>query len=365
MAPVIWALKSRPDRFEQVVVATGQHRELLDQTLAAFDIEPDIDLELMQPDHGLGEFGARALTAVGALLDELLPDLALVQGDTTTVMMASLAAFYRGVPVGHVEAGLRSHSPRSPFPEELNRRVAALAATYHFAPTPRARENLLREGIAEESVHVTGNTVVDALRMMRLPDGFDDERLRQVDFDNGSRTVLLTAHRRESHGEPLRAIFRSMRLLTERFDDVQFVFPVHLNPRVRRDAHAELKGTGRVHLVEPLSYPDLMLALSRSHFVMTDSGGIQEEAPSFGKPVLVLREVTERPELIEAGLGQLVGTGTEAIVAAATRLLTDDDRLRAMSSGTNPFGDGRAAERIVHILGAAVAPSGSTALLVD
>lgn len=353
MAPVIRALDARTNRFEQIVVATGQHREMLDQTLAAFDIEPDVDLELMRLDQGLGEFAARALISVGSALDELRPDLALVQGDTTTVMMTALAAFYRGVPLGHVEAGLRSHSPRSPFPEELNRRVAALAATHHFAPTPRARENLLREGVRGDAIHVTGNTVVDALLAMRLPEAFADARLGEIDFDNGYRTVLVTAHRRESHGEPLREIFRSLRALVDRFDDVQFVFPVHLNPRVRRDAYAELDGTGRVHLVEPLSYPDLMLTLSRSDFVMTDSGGIQEEAPSLRKPVLVLREVTERPELIEAGMGELVGTKTETVVAAASRLLTDGDRMRAMCSGENPFGDGRAGERIADILEAA------------
>jgi UDP-N-acetylglucosamine 2-epimerase (non-hydrolysing) len=353
LAPVIGALDARPHLFEQTVVATGQHREMLEQTLAAFGVEPDVNLELMQPDQRLDEFAARALTSVGALLDELQPEVALVQGDTTTVMMTSLAAFYRGIPLGHVEAGLRSHSPRSPFPEELNRRVAALAATHHFAPTPRARENLLREGVSAESIHVTGNTVVDALLTLRLPDAFADPRLREIDFDNGCRTVLVTAHRRESHGEPLQRIFRSLRTLVDRFDDVQFVFPVHLNPRVRRDAYAELDGAPRVHLVEPLPYPELMLALSRSDFVMTDSGGIQEEAPSWRKPVLVLREVTERPELIEAGMGELVGTETDAVVAAASRLLTDGDEMRAMCSGENPFGDGRSGERIADILEAA------------
>ncbi len=350
MAPVIRALRARPHRFEQVVVTTGQHRELLDQALAAFEIEPDADLGLMEPDHRLDDFAARALVAVGALLDELRPDLVLVQGDTTTVMAASLAAFYRGLTLGHVEAGLRSHAARSPFPEELNRRVAALAATHHFAPTRRARENLLREGVPEEDVYVTGNTVVDAMLALRLPETFAEPRLRDLELGNGCRTVLVTAHRRESHGEPLRGIFRSLRTLAGRFDDVQFVFPVHLNPRVRRDAYAELDGTARVHLVEPLSYPDLMLALSRSDFVMTDSGGIQEEAPTWRKPVLVLRDVTERPELIEAGMGELVGTSPDAVVAAATRLLTDGDRMRAMCSGENPFGDGRAGERIADIL---------------
>jgi UDP-N-acetylglucosamine 2-epimerase (non-hydrolysing) len=355
LAPVIRALDARPHRFGQVVVATGQHREMLEQTFAAFGIEPDVDLELMQPDQRVDAFAARALTAVGDLLDELEPDAALVQGDTTTVMATSLAAFYRGVPLGHVEAGLRSHSSRSPFPEELNRRVAALAATLHFAPTPRARENLLREGVPEDSIHVTGNTVVDALLALRLPESFADGRLSRVDFENGCRTVLVTAHRRESHGEPLRRIFRSLRALVDRFDDVQFVFPVHLNPRVRRDAHAELGETARVHLVDPLPYPELMLALSRSDFVMTDSGGIQEEAPSWRKPVLVLRDVTERPELIEAGMGELVGTETESVVAAASRLLTDGDRMRSMCSGENPFGDGRAGERIAGVLEAAFA----------
>jgi UDP-N-acetylglucosamine 2-epimerase len=349
LAPVIRALDARPDAFEQLVVATGQHRELLDQTLDAFGIVPELDLDLMQPDHRLDAFAARALTAVGELLDELRPDVVLVQGDTTTVMSASLAAFYRQIPVGHVEAGLRSHDLGGPFPEELNRRVAALASAFHFAPTVRAAENLRCEGVREHSIHVTGNTIVDALETMRLPAEFAAPELRALDLD-GRRTVLVTAHRRESHGEPIRSIFRALRAIAESHEDVRIVYPVHLNPNVRGPAFDELDGVAGVHLVEPVSYPDLLLAMRRSVFVMTDSGGIQEEAPSFRKPVLVLRDVTERPELIEAGLGELVGTETKRIVAAATRLLGDGEHYRAMQAAENPFGDGRAGERIAEIL---------------
>jgi UDP-N-acetylglucosamine 2-epimerase len=349
MAPVIRALAGRRDQFEQVVLATAQHRELLDQTFEAFDLRPDRDLDLMQHDHALDAFAGRALTAVGAMLDELRPDVVLVQGDTTTVMTAALAAFYRHIPVGHVEAGLRSYDMRSPFPEELNRRVVAIAGQFHFAPTERARTNLLREGVGADRIHLTGNTIVDALRMMRLPPRFEDARLQQVDFD-ARRVILVTAHRRESHGAPLRSIYRALVDLAAAFESIEIVFPVHLNPNVIEPAFAELAGVARVHLVQPLSYPDLLLAMSRAFFVMTDSGGIQEEAPSFRKPVLVLREVTERPELIEAGLGELVGTDRAAIVAAASRLLTDERYYSELASGENPFGDGYAAERIVAVL---------------
>ena len=350
MAPVVRALAARPADFEQVVVATAQHRELLDQTLGAFDIAPDVDLDLMGADQRLDAFAASALIAVGRLLDELQPDFVLVQGDTTTVMATGLAAFYRGIRLGHVEAGLRSHALRSPFPEELNRRIAALAATYHFAPTARARENLMREGVDETSIHVTGNTIVDALRTMRFPEVFASAELGSVDFDR-YRTILVTAHRRESHGAPLREVFRALRTLVARFGDVQIVLPVHLNPTVARTAADELGDVERIRLVEPLDHPDLLLALSRSCFVMTDSGGIQEEAPSLGKRVVVLREVTERPELIEAGLGELAGTGHDAIVAAATRLLTAES---LAWDGDNPFGDGHAATRIADALAADV-----------
>lgn len=349
MAPVIQALARRPAVFDHLVVTTAQHREMLDQALAAFAITPDIDLGLMQPDQELAGFASRALTAVSGMLADLRPDLVLVQGDTTTVMVTALAAFYRHVPVGHVEAGLRSFDPENPFPEEINRRLTACLANLHFAPTDRARQNLVREGVSPGRVIVTGNTIVDALQSMPIDDLFDHDGLRRVDV-TARRMLLVTAHRRENHGAPLRSICRALATLTARFADVEVVYPVHMNPSVRDVVVDELGRTPKVHLTEPVSYPDLLRLMRRAHFILTDSGGIQEEAASFGKPVLVLRAVTERPELVEAGGARVVGTDATDIVAEATRLLTDQAAHHAMSVIDNPFGDGHAAERIVSVL---------------
>lgn len=349
MAPVIQALARRPAVFDHLVVTTAQHREMLDQALAAFAITPDIDLGLMQPDQELAGFASRALTAVSGMLADLRPDLVLVQGDTTTVMVTALAAFYRHVPVGHVEAGLRSFDPENPFPEEINRRLTACLANLHFAPTDRARQNLVREGVSPDRVIVTGNTIVDALQSMPIDDLFDHDGLRRVDV-TARRMLLVTAHRRENHGAPLRSICRALATLTARFADVEVVYPVHMNPSVRDVVADELGRTPKVHLTEPVSYPDLLRLMRRAHFILTDSGGIQEEAASFGKPVLVLRAVTERPELVEAGGARVVGTDAIDIVAEATRLLTDQAAHHAMSVIDNPFGDGHAAERIVSVL---------------
>lgn len=349
MAPVIQALARRPAVFDHLVVTTAQHREMLDQALAAFAITPDIDLSLMQPDQELAGFASRALTAVSGMLADLRPDLVLVQGDTTTVMVTALAAFYRHVPVGHVEAGLRSFDPENPFPEEINRRLTACLANLHFAPTDRARQNLVREGVSPDRVIVTGNTIVDALQSMPIDDLFDHDGLRRVDV-TARRMLLVTAHRRENHGAPLRSICRALATLTARFADVEVVYPVHMNPSVRDVVVDELGRTPKVHLTEPVSYPDLLRLMRRAHFILTDSGGIQEEAASFGKPVLVLRAVTERPELVEAGGARVVGTDAIDIVAEATRLLTDQAAHHAMSVIDNPFGDGHAAERIVSVL---------------
>jgi UDP-N-acetylglucosamine 2-epimerase (non-hydrolysing) len=346
MAPVIRALRQRPERFETVVVASGQHREMLNQVLAAFDIEPQIDLDLMQHNQALATFASRALASLANLYAETRPDAVLVQGDTTTVMSAAIAACYHGVKVGHVEAGLRSFDRQNPFPEEINRRIAGCVADWHFAPTERARQNLLREGVENERVFVTGNTIVDALTSIRLENKFDNARLNALEL-SGRRLLLVTAHRRENQGPPLAAICAALAELADRFPDVAIVYPVHLNPNVRGPVGDALGSRERIHLVEPVSYGDLLRLMQRSYLILTDSGGIQEEAPSFHKPVLILREVTERPEVVEVGAGKIVGTNQERIVEEASRLLEEPAAYRAMTSAANPFGDGHAAQRIV------------------
>lgn len=349
MAPVIRELQGRPSAFDHIIVATAQHRQMLDQVLEVFAIKPDIDLGLMQQNQDLAEFASRSLLALSNLFSELKPDAILVQGDTTTVATAALAAFYKGVRVGHVEAGLRSFDRYQPFPEEINRRLAGCLADMHFAPTARARLNLLREGVPDDSIFVTGNTIVDALRSISLEANFDDPQLASVN-QTGNRVLLVTAHRRENHGQPLRSICQALKTLARNFEDVEIVYPVHLNPRVGSVVREELGGIGRIHLVDPVSYPDLLRLMKRCYLILTDSGGIQEEAPSFRKPVLVLRELTERPELIEANAGKIVGTNTDTIVRAASRLLTEPLEYAGMTASENPFGDGRAAERIADIL---------------
>ena len=349
MAPVIREL-GRPDSpFEHVVIATAQHREMLDQVLSVFDIKPDFDLALMRQDHGLADFASRSLSAVSALLADLKPDAILIQGDTTTVMTAALAAFYQGIRIGHVEAGLRSFDRKNPFPEEVNRRIAGCLADMHFAPTTRARENLLREGAPDSAIFITGNTIVDALMSIDTSGEFSDPTISKIDF-NRKRVVLVTAHRRENHGEPLRALCGALRTLAETFSDIEIVYPVHLNSNVRQVAREELRGIDRIHLLEPVSYSDMLKLMARCYIVLTDSGGIQEEAPSFHKPVLVLREVTERPELIEAGGGKVIGTDRDQIVEETSRLLNDSSEHERMSAAVNPFGDGRAARRIAAVL---------------
>jgi len=349
MAPLILELQAAAGRFQHTLVSTAQHREMLDQVLTVFGITPDIDLGLMQPNQTLADLTARALTSLTGVFAEHRPTLVLLQGDTTTVMAAALAAFYQRIPVGHVEAGLRTTERYNPFPEEINRRIASVLADLHFAPTERARANLLREGVAPESVFVTGNTIVDALRRMPLTDEFASDSLRNLPLA-GRRLIVVTAHRRENHGPPLHDICRALRTLAEKFPDLAIVYPVHLNPNVRNAVNAELGGMPSIHLIEPLPYPDLLRLLARSELILTDSGGIQEEAPSLRKPVLVLRETTERPEVIEVGAGMLVGTDPERIVTEASRLLTDPAAYGRMANVVNPFGDGHAAERIVGIL---------------
>jgi UDP-N-acetylglucosamine 2-epimerase (non-hydrolysing) len=349
MAPVVRALDQRRDVFEHTFVSTAQHRELLDNVLRTLGVVPDVDLELMQPGQGLGQFASRALAALTELFARLKPDAVLVQGDTTTVMVAGLAAFYQGIKVGHVEAGLRSFDRHNPFPEEINRKITGCVADWHFAPTARAAQNLRAEGVPADCVFVTGNTIVDALRSIQLDDQFENRQLDAVAFDR-HRVVLITAHRRENHGAPLVSICNALTALAARYGDVEVVYPVHLNPNVRHVVHELLGATPRIRLVDPLSYSDLLRVMKRCYLILTDSGGIQEEAPSFGKPVLVLREVTERPEAVESGAARIVGTDCERIVCEAARLLDDPGEHQKMRAAQNPFGDGQAARRIVEIL---------------
>ncbi|MGI6604901.1 MAG: non-hydrolyzing UDP-N-acetylglucosamine 2-epimerase [bacterium] len=346
MAPVVKALIAEPE-FDARVVVTAQHREMLDQVLELFAIRADHDLDVMQEAQSLTQITTRVLERLEDVLASEEPDMVLVHGDTTTTFAAALAAFYRQVAVGHVEAGLRTHEKYFPFPEELNRRLTASLADLHFAPTAAARANLLAEGINPGQIQVTGNTAIDALFHVVRPDyQFSDDRLSALDFER-SRILVVEAHRRENLGRPLEQICRAVVTLVERHSDVEVVFPVHLNPRVQEPVSRILGGRPRVHLLQPLGYGDFANLLARAYLVLSDSGGIQEEAPSLGRPVLVLRSVTERPEAVAAGTVQVVGTEQEAVETAAERLLTDPSAYERMARATNPFGDGRAARRIL------------------
>ncbi len=351
MAPVIRELRKRDVQFETIVITTSQQREMLAQALHAcrIRIDPGHDLGLTHENQTLANFTAHALLKLTEKFRELQPDLVLVQGDTSTVIAAALAAFYNGIPIGHVEAGLRSGDSRRPFPEEVNRRMASCVTDIHFAPTQRARQNLLAERVADEHIYVTGNTIVDALAEMRHDGVFDDPALNRVGWDR-KRVLLATVHRRENLGQSLRNVCAAFRRLVELDDGLEIVFPVHLNPFVRETVYAELRNVPGITLLEPLPYADLIEVMRRSVLVLTDSGGIQEEAPAMHKPVLILRSVTERPEVIESGFGTLVGTDRDAIVDEANRVLNDPAVYRAMTAGQNPFGDGHAAERIVNII---------------
>ena len=340
MAPVILRLRKEPERFDVTVCATAQHREMLDSVLALFGIRPDLDLDLMRADQTLNDLAGRALLALDAGMRQCNPDWVLVQGDTTTVLAASLAAFHQGRKVGHVEAGLRTGRLDSPFPEEMNRRVTDIVTAALFAPTARAVRALRDEGHPEDRICLTGNTVVDALHHILATD--------RVPLAAGSH-VLVTCHRRESFGEPLQRVARAITTLAQRFSDVRFVFPVHPNPNVLRST-ASLKHLANVELLPPVDYRTLLRLMRQARIVITDSGGIQEEAPTFGKPVLVLRETTERPEAIEVGVAKLVGTDEHLLVREAERLLTDPDYYRQMARCVNPYGDGRAADRIAVFL---------------
>lgn len=357
MAPVIARLRASAD-FAPIVVVTAQHRQMLDQVLRLFAITPDVDLDVMLPEQSLFDIISRTLTRLDPILAERRPAMVLVQGDASSTFLGALAAFYHHIPVGHIEAGLRTRDKYRPFPEEMNRRLTSALADLHFAPTPRARANLLAEGVAPQCVFVTGNTEIDALldvasrADVSLPPG-----LPSLD---GQRLVLVTTHRRESWGEPLRQVYQALLDLLERFPDVVVVFPVHLNPAVKRVADQVLAGHPRAHLIAPLDYGPFIRLMSKAYLILTDSGGIQEGAPSLGTPVLVLRDVTERPEGVEAGAAELVGVSRDRIAERAGRLLSDRAAHARMAQTRNPYGDGRAAARIVdalrHWFGRAPAP---------
>lgn len=347
MAPVILELRGSPETFEVQVAVTAQHREMLDQVLKLFGIVPDYDLNIMQENQTLSEIISRSITGLTAILKEEAPDLVLVHGDTSTTFGGSLAAFYQRIPVGHVEAGLRSGDKLNPYPEEINRRLTGVIADLHFAPLSTHRDNLLREGVREDTIFVTGNTVVDALLSMAARDIRPEESLPGLGRLGQTRMILVTAHRRENLGKPLEDICLGIRRVVESFRDVSVVFPVHMNPRVRETVYDVLGGLERVYLTDPVSYEVMVGLMKRAYLVLTDSGGLQEEAPSLGKPVLVLREVTERPEGVATGALRLVGTDPDRIYNGVFTLLRDLDEYRRMASARNPYGDGRARERIV------------------
>lgn len=347
MAPLVNVLRRSPN-MEVHTCVTGQHRQMLDPVLQWFQITPDDDLNLMQLDQTLANLTARTLSGITQVMERVQPDVVLVQGDTTTAMTAALAAFYLRVPVGHVEAGLRTYDLANPFPEELNRRIISLATNYHFAPTQAAYNALVKEGVRESRVFLTGNTVIDALQWT-LSQPYDlQSELPEV--PTNSRIVLVTAHRREHFGEEFRGICQALRQIVERNPNVSIVYPVHLNPSVQKPVYQFLEGVPRIHLLPPLAYPAFVHLLARAYIVMTDSGGLQEEAPALGKPVLVMRQTTERPEAVEAGAAKLVGTEPKAIIAAAEALLNDAQLYQTMAQAVSPYGDGHAAERIGEIL---------------
>lgn len=363
MAPLVKALQKKSREFQTIVCVTGQHREMLDQVLQIFDIQPDYDLNIMKQGQDLYDVTARVLIGMRDVLKEVQPDVVLVHGDTTTSTASALAAFYQQIPVGHVEAGLRTHNIYSPWPEEMNRLITGRIATYHFSPTALSRQNLLAEGVKEEAVTVTGNTVIDALYMVvdkiksdKTLDAELEETLNQAGYDvnrlaNGKKLVLVTGHRRENFGDGFISMCKAIKTLTEKYPDVDFVYPMHLNPNVRKPIHEvfgeDLSNLGNMFFIEPLEYLSFVYLMEKSTIVLTDSGGIQEEAPGLGKPVLVMRDTTERPEALEAGTVKLVGTDYDKIIAEVSALLDDNDYYERMSQAVNPYGDGCACGRII------------------
>ena len=350
MAPLVRALQDDP-AIESVLCVTAQHRQMLDQVLDLFELTPDYDLNIMQPNQTISMITANVLTGMEPVLQKERPDVVLVHGDTSTTFVTSLACFYQQIAVGHVEAGLRTGDKYSPFPEEMNRVLTGHIADIHFAPTERNRQNLLAENIADEKIVITGNTVIDALlQVAGKPYEFEDETLKELDFE-GKKVITVTCHRRENLGEYMANIFSAIAdIARELKDEVEVVYPVHLNPKVRAEADEYLKGIKNVHLIEPLTYQPFVNLMARSYFILTDSGGMQEEAPALGKPVLVVRRETERPEAIEAGTAKLAGVEKQTIYDMAKQLLTDKDAYDAMAHAVNPYGDGHACERIVKAL---------------
>ena len=346
MCPLVNELKGCPAEFETVVCATGQHREMLDQVLRVFGVVPDYDLAIMKPDQTLFDVTCDVLLKIKAVLKDEKPDVVLVHGDTTTSFAAALACFYMQIPVGHVEAGLRTHNIYSPWPEEFNRQAVDIITEYYFAPTEASKQNLLDEGKPESKIWVTGNTGIDALNTTVQKTYSHPE----LEWANDSRLILITAHRRENLGEPMHQMFRAIRRVMEEYPDTKAIYPIHMNPKVREAAHAELDGFDRLHIIDPLEVLDFHNFLAASYLVLTDSGGIQEEAPSLGKPVLVMRDTTERPEGVAAGTLKLVGTDEDVIYNEFSRLLSDEVEYTAMSQASNPYGDGHASARIADAL---------------
>ena len=362
MAPLVKEFQKHPERFETIVCVTGQHREMLDQVLHIFEIKPDYDLNIMKQGQDLYDVTARVLTGMRDVLKEAQPDVVLVHGDTTTSTAAALAAFYQQIPAGHVEAGLRTHNIYSPWPEEMNRQITGRIATYHFAPTPLSRQNLLAEGVKENQITVTGNTVIDALYMVvdkikrdKALDAELEALLKNAGYDvnrlaNGKKLVLITGHRRENFGDGFIHMCTAIKDLTKKYPDVDFVYPMHLNPNVRKPIHEvfgeDLSNLGNMFFIEPLEYLSFVYLMEKSTIVLTDSGGIQEEAPGLGKPVLVMRDTTERPEALEAGTVKLVGTNYDKIICEVSELIDNQDYYDQMSKAINPYGDGNACLRI-------------------
>lgn len=349
MAPLVKTLEKEVNT-ESIVCVTAQHREMLDQVLRDFDIEPDYDLNIMKAGQTLEDITVRALKGIGEVIREVKPDIVLVHGDTSTTFAASLAAYYNQTKVGHVEAGLRTYDKYQPFPEEMNRRLTGAIADLHFSPTEPSKKNLLKENIDENSIFITGNTAIDALKTT-IDDSykFTVDELNSIDYQN-KRVITITAHRRENLGEPLENICKALRRIANEYEDVELVYAVHKNPAVSNPVHNILGGHGRIHLLDPLDIKDMHNLMNRSYMVMTDSGGLQEEVPSMGKPVLVLRNVTERPEGVEAGTLKLAGTDEDTVYSMAKELLDNGDEYRKMAVAKNPFGDGNASERIVRAI---------------
>lgn len=345
MCPLVNELKKRKN-IKTIVCVTGQHRQMLDQVLDAFSVVPDYDLSIMKEKQTLFDVTVNILERIRKILEEVKPEVVLVHGDTSTTFVTALACFYLQIPVGHVEAGLRTYNIYSPYPEEFNRQAVSIISRYNFAPTELSRQNLLKEGKTLDSIYVTGNTAIDALRTTVRSDYMHPE----LDWAKDSRLIMITAHRRENLGEPMKHMFKAIRRVMDEHPDVKAIYPIHMNPVVRKIANEYLGNDDRIHIIEPLDVLDFHNFLSRSYLILTDSGGIQEEAPSLGKPVLVMRDTTERPEGIAAGTLKLVGTEEENIYKEFSRLLSDKDEYEAMSKASNPYGDGHACERIADIL---------------